>query len=282
LAAPEDAADLALLEAAARRAGALALSYFGRNPTAWTKGAASPVSEADIAVDRLLAETLRAARPDYGWLSEETADSAERLGRRSLFVVDPIDGTRAFLAGSPEWSVSLAVVRDGRPCAAALAAPALGLFYGAAAGAGATRDGVPLRVRDGTDLAAARVAGAKAPLPVILPALGENVPRIPSLALRLARVADGTLDAAFAGADAHDWDVAAADLLVAEAGGRLALLEGGRAPLYNAATPRHGPLVAAGVATLAAILGATRPKPARKGETSGAEPPIRPAVPNGA
>ena len=91
--------DLDLLVAAAREAGALALTYFGQDPRSWPKGATSIVSEADFAVDRLLAERLLAARPDYGWLSEETADNPDRLARWRVFVVDPIDGTRAFLAG---------------------------------------------------------------------------------------------------------------------------------------------------------------------------------------
>src|SRR5712664_1853384 len=118
--------DLDLLVAAAREAAALALTFFGQDPRSWAKGATSIVSEADFALDRLLAERLRTARPDYGWLSEETADNPERLDRRRVFVVDPIDGTRAFLSGRSEWCVSLAVVADGRPVVAVLLAPALG------------------------------------------------------------------------------------------------------------------------------------------------------------
>ena len=121
-----DAADLALLAEAARAAGALALTFFGADPRQWTKAGKSPVSEADIAVDRLLHEHLTVARRDYGWLSEETADTPERLDKRRLFVVDPIDGTRAFLAGSPEWTVALAVVEDGRPTVGVVYAPVAG------------------------------------------------------------------------------------------------------------------------------------------------------------
>ncbi|NLH79589.1 MAG: 3'(2'),5'-bisphosphate nucleotidase CysQ, partial [Phyllobacteriaceae bacterium] len=98
--------DLSLLAETARAAGDVALSFFRRDPAVWHKSGGSPVSEADVAVDRLLAERLCAARPAYGWLSEETADGPDRLERRRVFVVDPIDGTRAFLRGDEEWTVS--------------------------------------------------------------------------------------------------------------------------------------------------------------------------------
>ena len=97
------AGDLALIRNAARQAGLIALGFFNQSPEVWMKGGTSPVSEADYAVDRFLREALTAARPDYGWLSEETADSSERLGLRRTFVVDPIDGTRAFLDGGTMW-----------------------------------------------------------------------------------------------------------------------------------------------------------------------------------
>ena len=137
--APDRAADLALLTAAALAAGALALGFFGRDQRTWMKDGNSIVGEADMAVDRLLADILRAARPDYGWLSEETADTPERLGRGRVFVVDPIDGTRAFIAGRAQWAVSLAVVEDGRPVVAVLAMPALAETLHAVAGGGAWR-----------------------------------------------------------------------------------------------------------------------------------------------
>ena len=93
------------------------------------KGGTSPVSEADYAVDRYLRETLTAARPAYGWLSEETADSAGRLAASRTFVVDPIDGTRAFLDGRSTWCVSIAVVEDGHPLAGVLDCPATGEIF---------------------------------------------------------------------------------------------------------------------------------------------------------
>ena len=115
--------DLSLLRAAAVEAGRIALGYFRQNPEVWLKGGSSPVSEADYAVDRYLKETLLAARPDYGWLSEETADHPARLASRRTFVVDPIDGTRGFLEGGSRWCVSVAVVEAGRSVAGVIEAP---------------------------------------------------------------------------------------------------------------------------------------------------------------
>ena len=94
-----DGADAELLKTTVREAGALALSLFRTDLKNWTKGASSPVSEADIAVNDLLEKRLRAATPDYGWLSEESADDAARLGKPKVWIVDPIDGTRGYLAG---------------------------------------------------------------------------------------------------------------------------------------------------------------------------------------
>ncbi|TBW34984.1 3'(2'),5'-bisphosphate nucleotidase CysQ [Siculibacillus lacustris] len=239
-------ADLALLAGAAREAGEIALGFFRRDPTVWTKSGGSPVSEADLAVDRHLVEVLRTARPDYGWLSEETADGPERLDRRRVFVVDPIDGTRAFLRGSDIWAVSIAVVEDGRPIVAMLHAPALGTTWAARIGRGAWCDGRRLAVIDRSELAGARVAGPRRYLdaPALIAAGFAAHDVVPSLAVRIARVADGALDVAYATRNAHDWDLAAADLLVQEAGGRFTVPSG--EPLrYNRAVPHHPPLVAA-------------------------------------
>ena len=138
--------DLALISEAAREAGRIALGFFKQSPEVWMKGGTSPVSEADYAVDRFLRETLTAARPDYGWLSEETADSAGRLAASRTFVVDPIDGTRAFLDGRSTWCVSIAVVEDGHPLAGVLDCPATGEIFSASAGKGACKDGRRLHV----------------------------------------------------------------------------------------------------------------------------------------
>jgi len=253
LAAADDSLDLALLKECGNEAAALAFDYFKRGVKSWTKGANSPVSEADIAVDRLLHDRLRAARPDYGWLSEETTDNHDRLSLTRLFVVDPIDGTRAFLAGQSDWTVSLAVVDHGRPVAACLIAPVTGEVFSAARGKGAYRAEAPMKASGLAEPSKARVASAKAKVGVTLPAFAEIVPRIASLALRLTRVATSEIDAAFAGPGAKDWDIAAADLLVSEAGGRLSTFSGSL-PLYNQQDPSHAALVAAGPALHGVIL----------------------------
>jgi myo-inositol-1(or 4)-monophosphatase len=241
-----------------REAGTLAQAMFQTPLKNWTKGAtASPVSEADIAVNDLLRARLAAAAPDVAWLSEESADDPARLAARYVWIVDPIDGTRAYIAGLSDWSVSAALVENGRPIAACLYAPMFGEFFAATAGAGATLNGRPLAASSGTTLEDARIAGPKGLLDRLATvARFETMPRVRSLALRLARVAQGAFDVAFAGGNSHDWDLAAADLLVHEAGGALTAFGG--APLtYNRPVPRHGTLVAAGRdrhATLLALL----------------------------
>jgi len=148
------------LASTVREAGALALRTFRRQPASWIKGVSSPVSEADVAVDALLRERLIALR-DAGWLSEETEDDPARLRREDVWVVDPIDGTRAYLAGLPEWSIAAALVRAGRPIVAALYAPVSDEMFLATAGGGATLNGGPITASTGDHLAAAKFSAAK-------------------------------------------------------------------------------------------------------------------------
>lgn len=238
--------DLELLQGAARDAGALALTFFRNSPNAWAKSGGSPVTEADMAVDEYLRTRLLTERPDYGWLSEETADDPARLSRQTIFAVDPIDGTRGFIEGDDRWCVSLALVRRGRPVAAALFAAARAEFYSAAEGRGAFLGAMPLAVTDRGALAGARITGPRGWLKTaaIRSAGADLQPHIPSLAYRLTSVAAGRVDGAFASPRANDWDLAACDLLVHEAGGRLTGLDGA-ALRYNQQVPRHGALAAA-------------------------------------
>jgi myo-inositol-1(or 4)-monophosphatase len=225
----------------------LALEASRKPVKSWLKAQDSPVSEVDIAVDVLLKARLEPIVPQAAWLSEETEDDPARLSARRVWIVDPIDGTRSFLAGRADWTVSVALVEDRRPIVAALYAPANEEFFLAIAGASVTRNGLAIRASAGEALAGARISGPKRLLDQIAKAAPDIVvaPRVHSLALRLARVADNTLDAAFAGGNSHDWDLAAADLLVHEAGGALTTLDGATLS-YNGATPTHGMLVAAG------------------------------------
>ena len=231
--------------AAVREAGALALKSFKSPIKSWFKEGDSPVSEVDLAVDALLRERLEATGLACGWLSEETEDDPARLSADRVWIVDPIDGTRGFLAGLPDWTISVALAEAGRPVLAALYAPVTDELFLAAAGGGATHNGDPIVATAGAALAGARVAGPDRRLGKLAPFDIIAVPKVHSLALRIARVAQGQLDLALAGPNSHDWDLAAADLLVHEARGALTTL-GGEAPVYNQPNPRHGALVAAG------------------------------------
>ncbi|WP_040678353.1 3'(2'),5'-bisphosphate nucleotidase CysQ [Nitratireductor pacificus] len=246
--------DLALIADAAREAGRIALEYYRRDPEVWWKAGKSPVSEADLAVDRFLRKMLLAARPAYGWLSEETAASPERLSARRVFIVDPIDGTRAFIDGRPVWCVSIAVVERGRSVAGVLDCPALEEVYTASRGAGAFMNGRRIEVKtpDGELV----IAGPKAMIERLPEATASTVKPhgyVPSLAYRIAMVAHGALDATFVKPNAHDWDIAAADLILEEAGGRI-LDQQGASPLYAGADPRHGALAAGSGGLLAEMV----------------------------
>lgn len=250
---PSAAADIELLRDCAREAGRIAMGYFGKSPDVWLKGGTSPVSEADYAADKYLRETLLAARPDYGWLSEETADDAARLSAARTFVVDPIDGTRGFLQGLDAWCVSIAVVESGRSLVGVLECPAKLETYWAVSGQGAFLGESRIAVRQpGPQI---DIAGPNA-LIDLLPqdwlARLQRVPHIPSLAYRLAMVAGGVLDATFVKPNAHDWDLAAADLILREAGGQLVGRTGER-PTYGGRTIRHG-VLAAGSGSLFGVM----------------------------
>ena len=256
------ARDAALLTDTVREAGALALSLFGTDLKNWTKGASSPVSEADIRVNDLLESRLRSATPDYGWLSEESVDDEARLERRLVWIVDPIDGTRGYLAGREDWCVSVALVENGSALLAAVFAPASDEFFFAMRGQGALLNAVPVLATSGTELDFSRVAGPKPLVERLSRQTGEIVlhPRIGSLALRLCRVAQGNLDAAFAGGQSRDWDLAAANLIVQEANGNMTALSGD-AILYNRREVTHGVLVAAGRDRHASIVEHFRNRP---------------------
>jgi len=248
-----------LLASAVREAGALALTTFRGTVKQWTKGLSSPVSEADIAVDALLHDRLARAFPSYGWLSEETEDDPRRLQAEAVWIVDPIDGTRAYLDGREDWVVSVALAVAGRPRLAALYAPVTDEFFFAEAGEGVTRNGVPIAVRPGEGLEGTKLLGPKkflGKLAELHPSV-VALPRIGSLALRLARIAHGEADITVVGGNSHDWDLAAADLLVHEAGGALTTFAGQKL-IYNRADPLHGALVAAGRSRHEAFLALVR------------------------
>lgn len=241
------AADLALAAEIAANAGRIAMASFGRDPARWNKADGSPVSAADLAVNRYLKGVLAAARPDDGWLSEECADSPARLERRRVWVVDPIDGTRDFLRGRSGWAVSIALVEDGVPSIAVLDAPAAGRVFTASAGQGAMLNGKPIRVSGRQEMAGVRLPIDAANLSASFwpsPWPGTVVTKPNSLALRMAMVAADEADVWLEGRRIAEWDVAAASLLLAEAGGLLTDRRGHRL-LFNRPSPMIDGLAAA-------------------------------------
>lgn len=248
--------DLDLIREAARQAGEIAFGFFGRSPEVWWKNeGSSPVSAADFASNDRLREILLQARPNYGWLSEETDDDPDRLSRETVFVIDPIDGTRAFINGEKTWCVSVAVVHRGRPVAGVLVAPALQEEFCASAHGVALKNGHPIQVSSERDsefvLAADEALVKKFDRP-----FRERVRRIrhvPSLAYRLAMAADGRIDGTVVKRNSHDWDLAAADLILERAGGRLADLEN-RLLSYNRRTVNHDVLVAGAEHAVSSLL----------------------------
>lgn len=234
------------LQTIVAEAGKLALTKFRNDVRTWNKENASPVSEADLAVDNFLRERLTALDPSIGWLSEETVDVPERLMKERLWIVDPIDGTRSFIAGREDWAICAALVERGRPVAAVVELPATGESFAAIRGGGATKNGQRILASTKAEVASASLV-RPAKLNKALAPLENTVetPRIHSIAVRLSRVAAGEFDGAFVAANANDWDLAAPDLLVHEAGGKLTDARGSL-PVYNLASHMHGALIAAG------------------------------------
>lgn len=242
--------DLALLLDAAKDAGDIAMRHFRRDPKSWDKaGGLGPVSEADLEVDDMLRARLITARPDHGWLSEETEDDRARLTCARTFIIDPIDGTRAFIAGETGFSHALALSVGGAVRVGVVHLPARGETYWAAEGCGAFMNGVPVAPSACTDPDAAQLLVSKPHLaaehwPGGAPAGGPHFR--PSLAWRLCLVAAGRFDGMLTLRPAWEWDVAAGDLIVREAGAEVTDRDGARA-VYNAEHPRvHGMLAAPG------------------------------------
>ena len=251
------ARDLALLTEAALAAGEIARRHFGRNPDVREKSdGQGPVSEADLEVDRMLFRTLGAARPDYGWLSEETEDSDVRLGRDRVFIVDPIDGTRAFVAGNRTFAHSLAIAERGRVIAAVVHLPLRDLTYSAALGGGARLNGQPMKASRRSAVPQARVLAAR---PQLEPGLWpKGVPPVephyrPSLAYRLCLIAQGRFDGMVTLRDAWEWDIAAGDLICREAGAVITDRTG-QALVFNNPMPKCPGVLAASRGVHAGLL----------------------------
>jgi myo-inositol-1(or 4)-monophosphatase len=256
--------DRALIEKAVREAGAIARTFYGGDYKRWDKSKGQPVTDADLAVDKYLRETLIAARPDYGWLSEETEDQPSRLQKQSVFVVDPIDGTVAFLKNRPHFTICVALVRDGRPVIGVVFNPILDECFAANDGEGATLNGAPIHVSSREDLEGCRMCAARDMFehpawntPPNRPWPPMHIETRNSVAYRMALVANGTFDASLALSAKRDWDMAAADIIVREAGG-IVTAHDGAIPRYNGAQAIQPSMIAAGPKLHAEILSRVR------------------------
>lgn len=251
--------DAQLLFDTVREAGELGLSLARKKGLQhWTKPDGSHVTEGDLAINALFEERLRALRPKDGWLSEETPDTPQRLLSERLWIIDPIDGTRAFMEGRGSWCVAAALAVKGRPVLAAVYRPASEEFFAATAGEGATLNGDVLRIADSDRLEGAQIAGNRKAL-AALHATGidaDDSGALP-LQLRLAHVAAGRLGGAVSAGQRNDWDLAAGELLVIEAGGAVSGTSG-EGYIYNRPEPWQQGLVAAGAKRHAALINALR------------------------
>jgi myo-inositol-1(or 4)-monophosphatase len=260
----QEAEDLALITEAAQGAGEIAKRYFGGTYKRWDKAKGEPVTEADLAIDRFLREKLTAARPAYGWLSEESVDNEERKVAKRTFIVDPIDGTIAFLKSKPHFTHAIAIVEDGRPIAAVVLNPITQECFRARAGRGATLNGEAAHASPRHMVEGCRMLAPKALFEHSGWSSAPNVPWPPmhveqrnSIAYRLALVGAGLFDAAISLSSKHDWDLAAGDLIVWESGGRVTD-HSGKILRYNADVPIQRSVVAAGPSLHPLLIERTR------------------------
>lgn len=228
----------------AREAGELALWWMERGARAWDKSPGNPVTEADIAVNNLLQGRLIGVRPDYGWLSEETPDCAANRDAGCGFIVDPIDGTRAFMEGKPGFCVSIARTQDGDPVIGVLFNPVTSELFWASRNCGAWLNGAPIRCTEADSVATARlilrperlVSAVVSQMPAVVTM--ESAPN--SIAYRLALVAAGRWDAVVSAGPKADWDLAAAVVILEEAGGVATDLSGEQLAFNRPGLTHHG------------------------------------------
>ncbi len=227
-------------------AGQAIMRYYNDSFTVRDKSPDNPVTDADLAADSLLKEHLMQLVPEAGWLSEETTDSQTRLEKRLVWVVDPLDGTKEFVLGIPEFSVSVALVEDGLPIIGIIYNPASGELFAALRGSGINLNGNPLRVSDRTQLEGAQIDASRSERK-----RGEFEPfeslfkiqTMGSIAFKLARVSAGLVDATWSRGPKNEWDICAGVCLIEEAGGRIVNLD--NEPIkFNRSFPKVNGIIA--------------------------------------
>jgi myo-inositol-1(or 4)-monophosphatase len=252
-------AEIGRARAAVLEAGRIAMRWFRQPHEKWEKEPGQVVTEADIAVDRFLRAELVGGGA-AGWLSEESEDDRRRLTAREVWVVDPIDGTRSFAEGVAEFTISVAQLRENQPVLGFVYNPATEEMFEAVRGRGATLNGAPMRASSITELddahiVASRFESRRRNFASLVPTAALS--SLGSLAYKLALVAAGRYDGYLSWRRTNDWDIAAAVLLVEEAGGRIRDAGGGPLAL-NRPEPVHPGILAAGTSLFPALLAATR------------------------
>ena len=238
--------ELATAERAAREAGSIIMGLFKGQYDVHEKSKNNPVTSADLAANRKICEIIRGRFPRDGWLSEEDKDSSERLRASRVWVIDPIDGTKEFIEGVPQFAVSIGFVVDGRPQVAVVFNPAQDQFYQAAAGQGATLNGRPIHVtaRDQVDGALLLVSRSEPRKKFQVFVDRCAIEPVGSIAYRLAQVAGGKGDGTLTFRSIREWDVCAGVLMVEAAGG--SVVDGnGKVLVFNQPEARHRGVVAA-------------------------------------
>ncbi len=238
--------EMEVAEQAGREAGSIIMGLFKGKYDVQEKSKNNPVTSADLAANRRIREIIHGRFPRDGWLSEEDKDSSDRLGLSRVWVVDPIDGTKEFIEGVPQFAVSIGLVVEGRPKVAVVYNPAQDHFYKAAAGHGAFLNDRPIRVTGRNDIDGALLLVSRSEPRKKFQLFVERcvIKPIGSIAYRLAQVAGGEGDATFTFRSIREWDICAGVLMVEEAGG--SVVDGnGKVVMFNQPEARHRGVVAA-------------------------------------
>lgn len=227
---------------AVKEAGSIAMKYFNKNFKTWDKGIDNPVTEVDYEINNFLQNKLCIDRKDYGWLSEESTDNLSRLTKRAVWIVDPIDGTRAFINNKPEFTICVALAVDTLPVIGAVYNPATNELYEAVKSQGAKLNGKPISVSSCTNLNSANLLASRNIIKSLYSDTLKQFKFINSIAYRMVLVASGKYDATVTLSKKSDWDIAAANLIIQEAGG-ISTYKDGKLPEFNKKNILHPNLI---------------------------------------